>query len=82
MIDLNLSEQHHHIETRNQETDNSQPAVSHHNSISIWPFGSKNSQTNSTSSNPDLELKLAAPKPNDENKASDSLQLTGAISVT
>ncbi|KAK1354869.1 transcription factor KUA1 [Heracleum sosnowskyi] len=81
MIDLNLSE-HHHVETRRQETDNSQPAVSHHHSISIWPYGSKNSQTNCTSSNPDLELKLAAPNPNDENKASESLQLSGAISVT
>ncbi|WOG94264.1 hypothetical protein DCAR_0313557 [Daucus carota subsp. sativus] len=80
MIDLNLSE--HHNETRNQGTDSSQPAASHRHST-IWPYGSRNSQTNSTtSSNPDLELKLAAPKANDENKASESLQLTGAISVT
>lgn len=83
MIDLNLSEQHHHIETRNQETNSSQSAASHHHSTSIWPYGSKDSQTtNSTSSNPDLELKLSVPKANDENKASESLQLTGAISVT
>lgn len=78
MIDLNICGQE--VETRNQEIDYSQP-VSHHHSISIWPYKSVNSQMNSSATTPDLELKLAAPNPIDENKSSESCHLTGAISV-
>lgn len=51
MIDLNICGQE--VETRNQEIDYSQP-VSHHHSISIWPYKS----VSSSATTPDLELKL------------------------